>query len=187
MSKLLKDYIYCKNIFSKQLCKKIIKEYQSDYFDRDSHYNQETRHLGSIDISSTATINKTNSFERAKIVEDIKERLQEIINQYMNFINVKSLPIEQSSPFSLRQMKKGDWYGQHDDDGVGEATGDYKFTVSVCLNDNYKGGDFTFFNDEIVYKFKVGDVIMFPSSFMFPHAVKKITKGTRYQLLLWLR
>jgi predicted 2-oxoglutarate/Fe(II)-dependent dioxygenase YbiX len=187
MSKNLKDFIFYKNIFCKDLAKDIILEFGDSNFDRSSHHNKETRHLGSIEISKTEIINKVNSYERATILEKIKIEVQKIVDEYLKFLNVDSLPIDQSSHFSLREMNEGDWYGEHDDDGVGNATGDYKFTISICLNDDYKGGDFGFFNNKKKYKLKTGDVLMFPSNFMFPHCVNKITKGTRYQLLLWIK
>ena len=60
-------------------------------------------------------------------------------------------------------------------------------SLTINLNDNYEGGEFTFFQESLIYTLKKGDVLMFPSSFQYPHGVKKITKGTRYQLVLWLR
>jgi len=33
---------------------------------------------------------------------------------------------------------------------------------------------------------KKGSVIIFPSNFMFPHYVKKVTKGERYSIITWL-
>ena len=84
-------------------------------------------------------------------------------------------------------MNIGDFYAEHDDDGYGEETGSRTLTVSICLNEEYEGGEFTFFNESKIISFQKGDVLVFPSSFMFPHGVKKITNGTRYQLLTWLR
>ena len=36
------------------------------------------------------------------------------------------------------------------------------------------------------YKTVKGSAIVFPSNFMFPHAVKKVEKGTRYSIVTWL-
>jgi predicted 2-oxoglutarate/Fe(II)-dependent dioxygenase YbiX len=30
-----------------------------------------------------------------------------------------------------------------------------------------------------------GDILLFPSNFMFPHEVKEITKGIRYSFVSW--
>lgn len=183
----LEDFIYKEKIFPTKLINRILKEYKEEIYDRDSHHNKETRHLGSLEISSAQEINKSNSYERANIFELVKEQVEVLISEYMKYIKVENLPITEVSTFSMRKMIKGDWYGEHDDDGVGAATGSNKLTVSICLNDNYEGGEFTFFKQSLTYDLKKGDVLIFPSNFMYPHGVKKITKGTRYQLLLWLR
>jgi len=44
------------------------------------------------------------------------------------------------------------------------------------LNEDYEGGEFIFNNTHEV-KLKTGDILMFPSNFMFAHEVKEITKG----------
>ena len=51
------------------------------------------------------------------------------------------------------------------------------------LNDNYKGGEFMCRNKKI--KLKRGDILMFPSNFMYPHEVKEVTKGIRYSFVGW--
>ena len=51
------------------------------------------------------------------------------------------------------------------------------------LNDNYKGGEFICREKEI--KLKRGDILLFPSNFMFPHGVKEVTKGLRYSFVSW--
>ena len=52
------------------------------------------------------------------------------------------------------------------------------------LNDDYEGGNFLIAENE--YKTTKGSAIVFPSNFMFPHAVKKVEKGTRYSIVTWL-
>lgn len=186
-SKKLEDFIFYKNIFPKDIIDRILNEYKENFFDRDSHHNKISRHLGELDVSSSYIINQSNSYERQKLVIEIKDQVEVLIEEYKKHILPYNLPIAECSPFSLRQMHEGDYYKEHDDDGVGSATGSHKITVSVCLNEDYEGGEFTFFQESLIYKLNKGDVLMFPSSFQYPHGVKEITKGTRYQLILWLR
>ena len=55
----------------------------------------------------------------------------------------------------------------------------------VCvLNDDYEGGEFIMFDDYEI-KFKAGDLIIFPSVFLYPHFVKPVKKGTRYSFVSW--
>jgi len=51
------------------------------------------------------------------------------------------------------------------------------------LNDNYQGGEFLCRKKEI--KLKRGNILLFPSNFMYPHKVKEITKGIRYSFVGW--
>ena len=54
----------------------------------------------------------------------------------------------------------------------------------IRQNDDYKGGNFLIAENE--YETAKGSAIVFPSNFMFPHAVKKVEKGTRYSIVTWL-
>lgn len=57
-------------------------------------------------------------------------------------------------------------------------------TLIGMLNDDFDGGEFYVFDD---YKIetKKGNVIIFPSNFMYPHRVEKILKGIRYSFVTW--
>jgi hypothetical protein len=55
----------------------------------------------------------------------------------------------------------------------------------LYLNDDYEGGEFVVADQE--YKTTKGSIIFFPSSFMFPHMVNKVTKGERWSCAGWLR
>ena len=52
------------------------------------------------------------------------------------------------------------------------------------FNDDYEGADLFFWEDTIA-KLGKGDIIMFPSNFLFPHGVTEATKGKRYSGVCW--
>lgn len=52
------------------------------------------------------------------------------------------------------------------------------------FNDNYEGGEFVF-NDDHVVNLRAGDVLMFPSVFLFKHRVNTVTDGTRFSFVSW--
>ena len=60
-------------------------------------------------------------------------------------------------------------------------------TCSLILNDDYKGGDFSFFEGEHVIRKKACSAIVFPSNFCFPHAITPVTQGDRHVIITWLR
>ena len=57
-------------------------------------------------------------------------------------------------------------------------------SILGLLNDDYEGGEFIMFDDYEI-KFKAGDLIIFPSVFLYPHLVKPVKKGTRYSFVSW--
>jgi len=57
-------------------------------------------------------------------------------------------------------------------------------SIVGLLNDDFEGGEFVFWNDEVI-KLVAGDILVFPSLFAYPHQVKTITKGSRYSFVSW--
>lgn len=58
-------------------------------------------------------------------------------------------------------------------------------TLIGLFNDDFNGGELVLFDDEIV-PLEKGDIVVFPSSFLFPHTVQKITDGVRYSAATWV-
>ncbi len=63
------------------------------------------------------------------------------------------------------------------------------FSCIFFVNDNYKGGElaFKFPNSlqEINIEKKSNRLIIWPSNFLYPHAVKPVTEGVRYSVVAW--
>ena len=59
-----------------------------------------------------------------------------------------------------------------------------QLTIIIMLNDDYDGGEFQVSNS--FFSPSKGSSIIFPSNFMYPHSVDKITKGTRWSIVTWL-
>jgi len=57
-------------------------------------------------------------------------------------------------------------------------------SIIGVLNDDYEGGELMFHDKE--YETKTGDVVIFPSNFLYPHMVNPVTKGTRYSFVSWV-
>jgi predicted 2-oxoglutarate/Fe(II)-dependent dioxygenase YbiX len=57
-------------------------------------------------------------------------------------------------------------------------------SVVGVLNDGYVGGEFVMFDDYEI-KLGAGDIIVFPSVFLFPHRINRVTEGTRYSFVSW--
>lgn len=86
------------------------------------------------------------------------------------------------SGYELLKYEPNGFYVQHVDGFSGNGR---ILSFSITFNDGYEGGDFSFFDGEHIVKTKAGSAIIFPSNFMYPHAITPITKGTRYSMVTW--
>jgi len=58
-------------------------------------------------------------------------------------------------------------------------------SIITALNDDYSGGEIIMCQ-KYKYKLKTGETLIFPSNFLYPHEIKKITKGTRHSMVSWV-
>tara|TARA_R100001163_G_scaffold65760_2_gene64579 strand:+ start:183 stop:734 length:552 start_codon:yes stop_codon:yes gene_type:complete len=88
----------------------------------------------------------------------------------------------------LLKYEKGGKYSPHIDD---TSYSPRLLSVILNINDDYEGGELSFTdqksNEIKSYKLTKGSIVFFPSNFMYPHAIKPITKGQRYSIVSWLR
>lgn len=108
--------------------------------------------------------------------------MQEIIKRYKSEFKKSGQGMKMGTGFDLLRYTEGEYYKEHSDAGD-----NYNriMTAAMVINDDYEGGAFTFYNGELKFDLKKGDIIMFPSNFMYPHQVQAITKGTRYSIVTW--
>jgi hypothetical protein len=66
----------------------------------------------------------------------------------------------------------------------GERKGVPILSVIGIMNDDYEGGDLMICKNKI--DTKKGDLLIFPSSFMYPHQVMPVTKGVRHSYVSWV-
>jgi len=92
------------------------------------------------------------------------------------------------TPIRFNRYKKGQIMSKHQDHIQSLFTGDKRgipiLSIVAVLNDDYEGGEFIMFDDYEI-KFKPGDLIVFPSVFLYPHLVKPVKKGVRYSFVSW--
>lgn len=92
-------------------------------------------------------------------------------------------PLEYWESMNLIKYNVGNHFQTHADDGAS-----YKSVVSLVgyLNDNYDGGEIVFPAHEITIKPRSGDLVIFPSNYMFMHRAMPVTSGTKYSLVTML-
>ena len=66
----------------------------------------------------------------------------------------------------------------------GERKGIPTMTFLAALNDEYTGGEFVMWGDEVIPMGK-GSALVFPSCFLYPHRVDPVINGIRYSCVSW--
>ena len=67
----------------------------------------------------------------------------------------------------------------------GKLKGIPTLSVVGLLNNDFTDGQFMFWEEHDM-KLEVGDMMVFPSNFMYKHHVEPVTKGTRYSFVSWI-
>ena len=182
--KELKDYIVVmNNIMPPLVADAVLVEYKNcdDWINArvKNGENLNYRNCQTIGISFSSIIEK-NKETRQKIDQELFICAAKAIQEYNK--QFTRCNIEQDSGYDLLKYEADGFYTTHTDSfkDLPRAV-----SCSFVLNDDYEGGEFAFFNRELVYKLKKGSCIMFPSNFMYPHEIMPVTSGTRYSIITW--
>ena len=71
------------------------------------------------------------------------------------------------------------------DNDIGIPKGIPTLSIIGVLNNDYSGGAIEMFEDT-KYNLKAGELLIFPSIFLYPHKVCEVTRGTRYSFVSWV-
>jgi len=117
----------------------------------------------------------TEQFKEVKAVyDDINNCLTPCLNHYESRYNFK---MEFMEAINFVRYQPGQHFSVHSDHGFS-----YSCTLSsvMYLNDDYEGGELWFPYLDIKFKPEYGDIVLFPSTYIFAHASLKVTSGVKY-------
>tara|TARA_R100001086_G_scaffold58951_1_gene26972 strand:+ start:76 stop:648 length:573 start_codon:yes stop_codon:yes gene_type:complete len=187
--KNLKDYIlHLNNWIDKDICKKTIDELSNFNWERHQWTNSKnfkaTSHYGDKELDVCGAYNITFS-------QELHDLTWKAIEKYILIDKVGGEYLVGWNGFSqirFNRYNKNQIMSKHIDHIHSLFTGDRRgipvLSIVCVLNEDYEGGEFIMF-DNYEIKFKTGDLILFPSIFLYPHLVKPIKKGTRYSFVSW--
>ncbi len=184
----LEQYIEVVNdIISPEICDRILEEYANSGEWTDSCVGDKTNPLQKT-IRNCTEIGLSSDFVLSKNYKIRKELDNEIFNSVKNAIQFytnkhKEFTIDIDTGYNLLKYDEGNFYIEHTDSFKEQQR---SLSCSLQLNHDYDGGEFAFFNRQMMVKSKKGSAIMFPSNFMFPHEIMPVIKGTRYSIITWL-
>jgi hypothetical protein len=168
-------------------CDKLLEEYApTNYWEKTltgNGHDPQARKCEFIPISDQGVIEEENEQERREIDNYLFDIVKDIIEQYQQQHPEFELEIQEDSGYELLKYEVGDFYIQHSDSFKQEPRA---LTVIMSMNDGYEGGEVALFNRELVYKLGAGDILVFPSNFMYPHEIMPVTDGTRYSIITWV-
>lgn len=96
--------------------------------------------------------------------------------------------LQKAGGFRLNRYYENGFMSRHVDyihGSHGQQQGFPSVSSLLILNDDFEGGALTFFGHHVIPP-EPGQAILFPSSFLFPHEVTRVTQGTRYSIVSWL-
>ena len=189
----LKDYIIVKNCIPKDICESMIQDITANNF----WEKHKWQNYGVIKDRPTfppteLDVAESTPEQNAVLYPFMGEALkhyEEVIstnNSFEGFMSNCGLHI--ACPVRFNRYNTHTLMKAHHDHihslFDGERKGIPTLSIVGHMNDDYEGGNFIFFKDYEV-KLTAGDIIIFPSVFMFPHRVEKVTKGTRHSFVSW--
>ena len=124
-------------------------------------------------------------------VDGMKEYASKVRSFNWSYYDTKSF---HCSEMIIRRYNIGSQFKYHHDDIIGEIFPHWFLRRQNILTCNfyfsdgkdYDGGDLVFTCTDKVFHPSMGDIIIFPSNWMFYHQVNEITKGKRYAGTVWL-
>tara|TARA_R100001143_G_scaffold4620_1_gene7681 strand:+ start:344 stop:910 length:567 start_codon:yes stop_codon:yes gene_type:complete len=108
------------------------------------------------------------------------------LEEYRQETNSEFLHHKNNFEMNVLKYDRNNFYTWHTDHGFSTPR-----TISCILfcNDDYEGGNLAFKlpnNEEFSVEGKPGELIMWPSNFMYPHCVKPVTSGNRITVVGWV-
>ena len=196
----IKDYIFVKNVIPKDICDTMVEDItvQNNWGNHQWHnyediplpYQTKNDHL-----SFTPELEVSTSFNEQNII--LHPYITETLNSYEEYVSdghsfedfkvncgLHFASLVRFNRYTINTSMKA----HHDHIHSlfdGERKGIPILSIVGLLNDDYEGGEFLFFKDYEI-KLKQGDILIFPSVFIFPHRVGKITKGVRHSFVSWV-
>ena len=116
-----------------------------------------------------------------KMYDAIYFRQLQAVKHYCGIYNVGEIKYWEATNFV--KYEKGQHFALHSDHGYS-----YNCTVSLVAfpDDDFEGGELEFGLWNLKIKPKAGDLLIFPSNFMYPHRSLPVIAGTKYSLVTML-
>jgi hypothetical protein len=175
----LNQLIYHKKSFlNEEQCKFIISEYDK----LSDNFKLESCPEASTNIETYSTFKRVELIEGTEAFNLVHKSTETVINEYVDYLDsfkMFHVMLKDKMLFShmyrLLKYEVGAKIHPHTDHNI-SVYGSCTFN----LNDEYTGGEFSFWRGKYDISLGRGDVLIFPADFYWVHEVKPIKTGVRY-------
>ncbi len=188
MSMNVMDYVKIyDNFIDPKICKKIISKLKKADWQKHSFYA----------YSNDSTKSHNDDFYVSTGLDDVRfqimNNMKSVVEQYIK-VEMKDCDQWFNSFHGFTHLR---WNKYTKDTNMklhcdhihsmfdGRIKGIPTLSILGAINDDYEGGELVFWESETI-QLKAGEIMIFPSNFMYPHKVNTITKGTRYSYVSWV-
>jgi len=186
--KLFDLLLHIPNYLSKRDCETLINYYNKVESEKSSYYETSMAPEGAYKEASfkCVEVDDPNSIE----FNILRFAVVDLVKKYGNYLesfnsfhthSLRTGAFNYVHKYRLLKYGEGSSIHQHSDHGpfgYGSCT--------INLNEDYEGGEFSFFNGKNQIKLKQGDAIVFPADYYWVHEVKTIVSGERYSFNCFL-
>jgi predicted 2-oxoglutarate/Fe(II)-dependent dioxygenase YbiX len=179
----LVDYVKLYQFLDAELCKNTVHSIADSDWQKHTYYNYGADQHKTYD-DDLSILTKPNPYRTL-----IQHRLWAPIQQYINELGMTwFMTYNGVSDIRFNKYTIGTNMKLHCDHIQtlfdGQRKGIPTLTLLGLLNDDFQGGQLKLCGETV--NLGVGDVVIFPSNFMYPHEVTTVTQGTRYSYVSWV-
>jgi hypothetical protein len=193
MNLKIKDLIYRQNNFvPKNKCEYFIKIFEKHKdkcdFEHSIKFNEEHNNKKITDNYECLNLSKFYEIDEIKEAANLAAfYISIILLNYINYLKINISKfitdkfINNTSNIRILKYSKGSQIIDHLDV---EPT--IRASCTLNLNEEYTGGEFTFFSGKHIETFKTGDAMIFPAEPIWIHGTKPVLSGERYAINCFL-
>lgn len=190
----IKDLIYRQNnLVPKDKCKYFIDVFEKykdkSNFEHSLKYTEKKNNQLILDNFKSLNLSQFYEIDEVKEAADLAAfYINIVILNYTNFLKINISKfitnkfINKTSNIRILKYSVGDSIIDHLD--VDQTI---RASCTLNLNEEYEGGEFTFFSGKHIETFKTGDGMIFPAEPIWIHGTKPVLSGTRYAINCFLK
>jgi predicted 2-oxoglutarate/Fe(II)-dependent dioxygenase YbiX len=187
------DFVKIYNVIPSEVCDEILAEVNQNHEWQKHTYNPTFKRPTGTHFPPTEFEFMDSTREQSLQIMPYVEKVMRQYNQYINETNSfpgydASTGVASCTPIRFNRCKTHTLVETHHDHiqelfGPGN-TSIPSVSVVGLLNEEFTGGEFVLFKDTVI-PLKKGDILLFPSTYLYPHRVDKVKSGVRNSFVTW--